>query len=97
MIFDLPDKYNCTIAVLGLGYVGLPVAVEFARHTKSLRNNQKLYRKIIGFDINPKRINDLKKCIDVTNEISNRELKKLNNIIFTTDEKMLQKAEVFII
>ena len=42
MILELPNKNNCTVAVIGLGYVGLPVAVEFARHKKSLRNNQKL-------------------------------------------------------
>ena len=97
MIFELPNKNNCTVAVIGLGYVGLPVAVEFARHKKSLRNNQKLDRKIIGFDINPRRIKDLKEGLDITNEISTQELKDLNNICFTVDEKILEKADVFIV
>ena len=87
MILELPNKNNCTVAVIGLGYVGLPVAVEFAKHKKSLRNNQKLDRKIIGFDITEE-LGDLKECLDITNEISTQELKDLNNICFTIDENI---------
>ena len=52
------------IAVIGLGYVGLPLAVEFGRS-----------RPVIGFDINQKRINELKQGIDVTLETTKKELK----------------------
>ena len=52
------------IAVVGLGYVGLPLAVEFGRK-----------RNVIGFDINESRIKDLKKGIDKTLETTNEELK----------------------
>jgi UDP-N-acetyl-D-galactosamine dehydrogenase len=51
------------IAVIGLGYVGLPLAVEFAKKYK-----------VIGFDINPKRVEELRKGIDKTLEITNDQL-----------------------
>ena len=53
------------IAILGMGYVGLPLAIEFGR-----------YRKIICFDINEKRINELKNGVDLTLETSEMELRK---------------------
>jgi len=46
------------LALVGLGYVGMPIAVEFAKHIR-----------VIGFDINEKRVNEYKNGIDVTNEI----------------------------
>ena len=51
------------IAVIGLGYVGLPLAVEFAKKYK-----------VIGFDIHPKRVEELRKGIDKTLEITNDQL-----------------------
>ena len=54
-------KYKCRIAVLGLGYVGLPVLTVFANQRNSLLNKQKLELNLIGFDINKKRIKELKK------------------------------------
>ena len=56
-----------TISIIGLGYVGLPLAVAFAKKYK-----------VIGFDINQKRIDELNKGIDSTLEISEEEQKKLN-------------------
>ena len=47
------------IAIIGLGYVGLPLAIEFAKK-----------RQVVGFDINEKRIKDLKNNIDSTKEVS---------------------------
>jgi len=64
------------IAVIGLGYVGLPLAIEFAKHFP-----------VTGFDINKKRIEELKKVIDVTNEADINELKKV-----LTSNKKLNKA-----
>lgn len=46
------------LALVGLGYVGMPIAVEFAKHVP-----------VIGFDINEKRINEYKNGIDATNEV----------------------------
>ena len=73
------------IAVVGLGYVGLPLAVSFAKHFK-----------VFGFDINPQRIEELKKGIDRTGEVESEQI--LNpNITFTTDEKVLNKADIIIV
>ena len=96
-MYDLPNLQNCTIAIIGLGYVGLPVATEFAKCKRSFIDEKKLNRKIIGFDINEKRIKDLQKGIDVTNEINSEEINKLENISFTNDPKKLYEAEVFIV
>ena len=68
-------KKNIKISVIGLGYVGLPLAVEFS----------KKYR-VIGFDINKERVSNLKIGIDETNEVDHNELRKSQNI---TDEKGL--------
>ncbi len=74
-----------TIAVIGLGYVGLPVAVAFAKHFP-----------VIGFDINPTRVEELKKGIDRTGEVAKEDI--LNpNIVYTSDEKELQRADIFIV
>ena len=62
------------ISVIGLGYVGLPVAVAFGKK-----------RKVIGFDINQKRINELKSGVEKTNEIDLSELKKAD-IFFTSNK-----------
>ena len=49
------------IAVVGLGYVGLPLAIEFSKIKKCIRTNKVLNRKIIGFDLNKKRVEELRK------------------------------------
>ena len=67
---------NKKIAVIGLGYVGLPVSVLFASK----------YR-VIGYDINPKRVNELNNFKDETLEIKPKTLEKLinNNLIISND------------
>ena len=73
------------IAVVGLGYVGLPLAVALAKHFP-----------VIGFDINPDRIEELKKGIDRTGEVDSQDI--LNpNVVYTTDEKLLREADVIIV
>jgi len=72
------------IAVVGLGYVGMPIAVEFAKHVK-----------VIGFDINEKRINEYKKGIDATKEVG--EAIKNTAVEFTTDPAKLNEAKFVII
>ena len=51
MIKKLPDLSNVKTAVLGLGYVGLPLAVQIAKVKKNLVTDRVLNRKVIGFDI----------------------------------------------
>ena len=54
------------LALVGLGYVGMPIAVEFAKHIK-----------VIGFDINEKRVNEYANGIDATNEVGEAPLSLL--------------------
>ena len=61
------------IAVIGLGYVGLPLAVEFGKH-----------RSVVGFDINNKRVAQLLEGNDITLEVDDNELKSAKNLTFTT-------------
>ena len=75
----------------------LPLAVEFSRTNYCLKSKIKLSRKVIGFDINKKRIEELRQNIDKTLEVTEEELKNLENINFTNDIKSLVKAVVFII
>ena len=96
-MYKLPNLNKCTLAIVGLGYVGLPVAVEFSLRKNSLLDKSQLNRKIIGFDINPERIQNLKNNIDITNEIENHILEKTNNILFTNNPKYLSEADVFIV
>ncbi|WP_417604613.1 nucleotide sugar dehydrogenase [Oceanimonas baumannii] len=74
------------IAVLGLGYVGLPLAVEFSKKYNT-----------IGFDIKSSRVNMLKDGIDDTLEVSSEELKAAKNLIFSSNEEELKKANVYIV
>ena len=55
----LPELENCNIAVLGLGYVGLPLAIEFARKFAAPNVSSSDHGKIIGYDIDRTRIKDL--------------------------------------
>ncbi len=93
----LPDLNKCNIAIIGLGYVGLPLAVELSKVKKSLISNEILDRKIIGFDINLSRIEELKKGIDKTKEISSEDLANATNLTLNSDKSSLQEADVFII
>ena len=75
-----------TIAVIGLGYVGLPLAVEFGKS-----------RPVIGFDINKGRINALHDGQDATQEVSVDELSAANHLILTTDPADLVAASIYIV
>ena len=77
------EKYN--IAIVGLGYVGLPLAIEFSKKYKT-----------IGFDINPARVNNLKKGSDVTNEISSVTLLE-TSLEVTSEASSLVDCNIFII
>jgi UDP-N-acetyl-D-galactosamine dehydrogenase len=73
------------ISVVGLGYVGLPVAVEFGKN-----------ERVIGFDINAKRVAELKKGIDHTGEVSSRDLKAAD-VHYTCEPKDLKQADFHIV
>ena len=79
-------KSNPTIAVIGLGYVGLPLAVEFGKHYKT-----------IGFDINQNRISDLRQGIDATLEVEKEELVSSSNLTFSSNVDDLKSANVYIV
>jgi len=74
------------IAVIGLGYVGLPLAVEFGKH-----------RPVIGFDIKPDRIAELQSGRDNTREVSPEELEEAQHLTLTADAADLTAATVFIV
>jgi UDP-N-acetyl-D-galactosamine dehydrogenase len=80
---------NCKIAVIGLGYVGLPLAVEFGKKYKT-----------IGFDINQSRVKELNEGVDSTLEISNQELEKvITSGLFkvTSSKSELAECNVYIV
>ena len=74
---NLPSIENCTIAILGLGYVGLPLAIAFDKTKYCEKNDIKLSRKIIGFDINKQRIRELNQ--NVTDEITPMIINNINS------------------
>jgi UDP-N-acetyl-D-galactosamine dehydrogenase len=78
-------KKETKLSVIGLGYVGLPIALEFARKIK-----------VIGFDIKPARIELMKKGIDPSNELDSASFKN-SSIFFTSDPKDLKEASFHII
>jgi UDP-N-acetyl-D-glucosamine/UDP-N-acetyl-D-galactosamine dehydrogenase len=81
----MSEVANRSISVIGLGYVGLPVAVAFGQLSK-----------VIGFDVNQNRIDELIAGIDKTGEVDSSEL-RASNVIFTSDLNELSKANFHII
>ncbi len=90
----LPDIKKSTIAIIGLGYVGLPLAVEFGKIKISNKNS---YRKVIGFDINKKRIDELTNKVDVTNEIKSNILNQAKGLELCSEPYLIRDADIFII
>lgn len=72
------------LALVGLGYVGMPIAVEFAKHVS-----------VVGFDINEKRVNEYKNGIDATNEVG--DAIKNTTVEFTADPKKLSEARFIVV
>ena len=94
----LPDIYNCVVSIVGLGYVGLPLAIEFSKNKKCLITKKELSRKIIGFDLNKERILELSRGYDKTNEISTEELiNKKGFLEFTYQIDKLIESQIFIV
>ncbi len=94
---SLPSLITTKVAIIGLGYVGLPLALEIAKCDVCEKTKKKLDRQVVGFDLNEQRINDLKKGIDHTNEVSTELLKKELKITYTNYEKDLEDADIYIV
>src|SRR6188474_2782484 len=84
MYQDLIDK-KAKLAVIGLGYVGLPIALEFAKKIS-----------VIGFDIREKRIEMMKRNIDPSKEVGAEEFED-RDIEFTSDIEKLKEASFFVV
>ncbi|UQF18032.1 nucleotide sugar dehydrogenase [Vagococcus lutrae] len=83
-IKELTNKKE-NVSLIGLGYVGMPIAVAFAKKVN-----------VIGFDLNEDKINLYKNGIDPTKEVGDEEIAK-TSVYFTSDEKDLQKAKFHIV
>ncbi len=77
---------KCRLGVVGLGYVGLPLAVEFGKHFDT-----------VGFDVKPERIAELKAGRDSTRETTRAELRAADRLTFTTNLADLKKCRVYIV
>ena len=84
MYQELVDK-KAKLAVIGLGYVGLPIALEFAKKIS-----------VIGFDINAKRIEMMRNAQDPSKEVDSKEFDG-RDIVFTNDLEVLKEAKFFIV
>ena len=93
----LPNTNNCFVAVIGAGYIGLPLSIKFAEVKKSYIDNVLNNRKVLCFDIDSERINNLKKGFDITREVKEKELLNKENLFFTDNPRDLCSAEVFIV
>ena len=94
---SLPPLKSCTIGIIGLGYVGLPLALAFATQHQCSRTMTKLSRRVIGFDINNKRLSELRCGIDHTNQVSSVELQSASELILTSDINDLAAVDIFIV
>jgi len=77
---------DARIAVIGLGYVGLPLAVEFGKSMP-----------VVGYDINTRRIDELRAGNDRTLEVSGTELAEAAHLVFTADPQDMEDATVYIV
>lgn len=80
-----PDPVTARVAVIGLGYVGLPLTLGFAKNSRA-----------IGFDINTQKVDELKAGVDFTGEVANAEL-KIADAEFTTNPQAIKDADVIIV
>lgn len=85
MIYDQLKSKEATLGVIGLGYVGLPIALEFARDIK-----------VVGFDINTKRVDMMKNNIDPSNELGSDAFDGCD-ISFTSDIEDLKDVSFYVI
>ena len=77
---------DITLGIVGLGYVGLPLAVEFGKKIKT-----------IGFDINSPRVDELKNGVDSTLEVEKELLIEASHLSYTSDVNDLKQCDVYIV
>lgn len=77
---------KCRVGIVGLGYVGLPLAVEFGKHFDT-----------VGFDVKPARVAELRAGKDSTLEVSSAELAEANRLSFTTELKDLKPCRAYVV
>lgn len=77
---------SAKISIIGLGYVGLPLAVEFGKKHQT-----------VGFDINHERVVQLQKGIDLTKECTSSELNEATNLIYSHDIESIKDSNVYIV
>ncbi|MEB3200221.1 MAG: nucleotide sugar dehydrogenase [Synechococcaceae cyanobacterium] len=94
---ELPPLDTCTVAVIGLGYVGLPLAVSFASTRRCVRSGGLLQRPVIGFDIQLSRLEDLRNGLDRTHETSREALQAASALEFSSDPARLAEADVYVV
>jgi UDP-N-acetyl-D-galactosamine dehydrogenase len=80
------EQENIKLAIIGLGYVGLPLAVEFGK-----------YRSVVGFDINKQRIDALNQGHDSTLEVDDQELAEAKHLSFSAEHTSLKDCNVYIV
>lgn len=83
---SLPALEDVRLAVVGLGYVGLPLAVEFGK-----------VLPVVGFDINEARVKELRDGTDLTLEVSDAELAAVSDLTFTSEASDLAACNVYIV
>jgi UDP-N-acetyl-D-galactosamine dehydrogenase len=81
---EIPE--NTVVAIIGLGYVGMPLAVEFGKKYQT-----------VGFDINNRRISELRQGVDVTLEVEQQEMAAARRLTYSTDYLDLKRASVYIV
>ena len=84
-LYEQIISHEESIAIIGLGYVGMPIAVSFAKKVN-----------VIGFDVNNLKINLYKSGLDPTNEVGDSALKN-TSVFFTSDESHLRNAKFLIV
>ncbi len=82
----IPNIIDLKPAVIGLGYVGLPLAVEMSKHYE-----------VVGFDISKHRVEQLCNGLDVTKEISRHELENAKDLILTANLNELAQSNIYIV
>ena len=85
MLYEKIKSKKEKIAVIGLGYVGLPLAIAFSKKVN-----------VIGYDINAQKIEIYRKGIDPTDEVGNKAIRE-STVVFTSDENILSEAKFYII
>ncbi len=93
----LGSPLEISVGIIGVGYVGLPLAYAFASSSKCNLTNKHVNHNVIAYDVNPTRINELKNFKDITKELDESQLKKAKDILFTNCTEDLYEADVFII